>query len=81
MGPAACSTSCSTALNGSIGHLVGGYPEFDGWPRWNNYTGQQAYVDWLKRSWLGGERLMSDAGREQRGPLLAGPPTGDVRLR
>lgn len=47
-----------TALSGTLGHLVGGYPEFDGWPRWNNYTGQQAYVDWLRRSWLGGQRLM-----------------------
>lgn len=45
-------------LSGTWGHNVGGYPEFDGWPRWNNYTGQQAYVDWVRRSWLGGQRLM-----------------------
>jgi microsomal dipeptidase-like Zn-dependent dipeptidase len=46
------------ALSGSLGHLVGGFPEFDGWPRWNMYTGQQVYVDWLERSWRGGQRLM-----------------------
>ncbi len=46
-------------LSGSFGHLVGGYPEFDGWPRWNQYTAQQAYVDWVERSWRGGQRLMS----------------------
>ncbi|MDV3221702.1 membrane dipeptidase [Intrasporangium sp.] len=46
-------------LNGGIGHAVGGYPEFDGWPRWNTATGQQAYVDWVERSWHGGQRLMS----------------------
>lgn len=45
-------------LSGTWGHNVGGYPQFDGWPRWNNYTGQQAYVDWVERSWLGGQRLM-----------------------
>ncbi|HET6667817.1 MAG TPA: membrane dipeptidase [Intrasporangium sp.] len=47
------------ALSGSFGHLVGGYPEFDGWPRWNQFTAQQAYVDWVERSWRGGQRLMS----------------------
>ena len=47
------------ALSGSFGHLVGGYPEFDGWPRWNQYTAQQAYIDWVERSWRGGQRLMS----------------------
>lgn len=45
-------------LSGTPGHLVGGYPEFDGWPRWDHYTGQQAYVDWVERSWRGGQRLM-----------------------
>jgi microsomal dipeptidase-like Zn-dependent dipeptidase len=45
-------------LSGNIGHPVGGFPQFDGWPRWNNYTGQQMYVDWLERSWRGGQRLM-----------------------
>lgn len=48
------------ALNGGgLGHKVGGYPQFDGYPDWNMATGQQVYVDWLKRSWLGGQRFMS----------------------
>ena len=27
-------------LSGNLGHLVGGYPQFDGYPRWDTYTGQ-----------------------------------------
>ena len=57
-GPGGVGDLLNFALSGSFGHLVGGYPQFDGWPRWNNYTGQQMYVDWLHRSWLGGQRLM-----------------------
>lgn len=44
---------------GGLGHLVGGYPQFDGYPDWNMATGQQVYVEWLRRSWLGGQRFMS----------------------
>ena len=35
------------------GHLVGGYPQFDGWPRWNSITHQQMYYEWLKRAYDG----------------------------
>lgn len=45
-------------FGGSFGHGVAGYPEFDGWPRWNNFTGQQMYYQWLKRAHDGGLRLM-----------------------
>jgi len=48
----------NTLLSGSLGHLVGGNPEFNGWPRWNNYTGQQVYYEWLKRAHDGGLQLM-----------------------
>ena len=41
-----------------IGHLVGGWPEFDGWPRWNSYTHQSVYEEWLLRAVEGGLRLM-----------------------
>lgn len=44
--------------SGSIGHLVGGNPEFDGWPRHNSITHQQVYEDWLKRAHEGGLQLM-----------------------
>jgi microsomal dipeptidase-like Zn-dependent dipeptidase len=40
------------------GHLVGGFPQFDGWPRWNSVTHQSVYADWLWRSVQGGLRLM-----------------------
>ena len=40
------------------GHLVGGYPQFDGWPRWDSFTHQQVYADWLKRAHDGGLQLM-----------------------
>jgi microsomal dipeptidase-like Zn-dependent dipeptidase len=40
------------------GHLVGGFPQFDGWPRWNNGNHQQMYHRWLKRAYQGGLRLM-----------------------
>jgi microsomal dipeptidase-like Zn-dependent dipeptidase len=46
------------AFGGSFGHGVAGYPEFDGWPRWNNFTGQQMYYEWVKRARDGGLRLM-----------------------
>ncbi len=43
---------------GGVGHLVGGYPEFDGWPRWNSLTHQAVYQDWLFRAYQGGLRLL-----------------------
>ena len=46
-------------LHPVTGHLVGGYPQFDGWPRWNILSGQQVYVDWLKRAHDGGLKLMT----------------------
>lgn len=41
-----------------IGHKVGGYPQFDGWPRWDSVTHQAVYEDWLRRAVDGGLRLM-----------------------
>jgi microsomal dipeptidase-like Zn-dependent dipeptidase len=41
-----------------IGHLVGGDPQFDGWPRWNSFTHQAMFEDWLARAVEGGLRLM-----------------------
>lgn len=40
------------------GHHVGGYPSFKGWPRHTSLSHQQMYVDWLKRAWAGGLRLV-----------------------
>jgi microsomal dipeptidase-like Zn-dependent dipeptidase len=41
-----------------LGHLVGGYPQFDGWPRWDSVTHQSVYEEWLARAVEGGLRLM-----------------------
>src|SRR4051812_48410989 len=41
-----------------IGHLVGGWPQFDGWPRWDSMSHQTVHEDWLKRAVDGGLRLM-----------------------
>lgn len=40
------------------GHNTRGYPAFSAWPRWNDYTHQQMWVDQLQRAWLGGLRLI-----------------------
>ena len=45
-------------VTAGIGHRVAGYPEFDGWPRWNNLTHQAVYQDWLKRALDGGLKLL-----------------------
>jgi microsomal dipeptidase-like Zn-dependent dipeptidase len=47
-----------SALRESLGHPTGGYPHFDGWPLWRDYTHQQMYVDWVRRAYDGGLRLM-----------------------
>ena len=41
-----------------FGHRTGGYPEFDGWPRWDSITHQSVYEEWLARAVHGGLRLM-----------------------
>jgi microsomal dipeptidase-like Zn-dependent dipeptidase/lysophospholipase L1-like esterase len=45
-------------FEGGPGHLVGGYPQFDGWPRFTTRVHQQMYVDWIRRAYQGGLRLM-----------------------
>jgi microsomal dipeptidase-like Zn-dependent dipeptidase len=47
------------SLNAEFGHLVGGYPEFNGWPRFTSTVHQQAYIDWIKRAYDGGLRLVT----------------------
>lgn len=45
-------------VEGGFGHRVGGYPEFDGWPRFTSTIHQQMHVDWIRRAVAGGLRLM-----------------------
>lgn len=50
------------------GHDAAGYPNFRGWPNYKTTVHQQAYVDWIKRAWQGGLRLVQvDVGNH--GPL------------
>jgi microsomal dipeptidase-like Zn-dependent dipeptidase len=48
----------STGYGSGIGHLVGGYPQFDGWPRFTTLVHQQMYIDWIRRAYDGGLRLL-----------------------
>ena len=45
-------------FEGGFGHYTGGYPNFDGWPRYTSKIHQQVYIDWLRRAFDGGLRLM-----------------------
>lgn len=51
------------------GHAVGGYPSFEGWPGFTTIIHQQMYVDWIKRAYEGGLRLM--VGHVVNNELLA----------
>jgi len=46
------------ALGQGIGHPVGGWPQFDGWPKRTTITHQQMYFEWVKRAFDGGLKLM-----------------------
>lgn len=48
----------STGLLPEPPHLTSGYPNFEGWPRYDTLIHQQAYVDWIRRAWQGGIRLV-----------------------
>lgn len=45
-------------FGGAIGHMTGGARNFDGWPRFTTLIHQQMWVDWIRRSFDGGLRLM-----------------------
>jgi microsomal dipeptidase-like Zn-dependent dipeptidase len=46
------------SFNRVVGHRTGGFPELDGWPRFASEAHQQMYVDWIRRAWQGGLRLL-----------------------
>ena len=50
--------TAAEGVKNSVGHLVGGYPQFDGWPRWDTVSHQLEYYQWLKRAHAGGLQLM-----------------------
>jgi microsomal dipeptidase-like Zn-dependent dipeptidase len=39
-------------------HPMRGFPYFDGWPTTSTRVHQEAYVDWVRRAWKGGLRLL-----------------------
>jgi microsomal dipeptidase-like Zn-dependent dipeptidase len=59
---------------GSLGHLVGGYFQFDGWPRFTTMIHQRMYIDWIRRAYDGGLRLM--VAHAVNNELLAAASTG-----
>lgn len=48
----------STAVLPEPSHDTRGYPGFEGWPRYDSLIHQQAYVEWVRRAWQGGVRLV-----------------------
>jgi microsomal dipeptidase-like Zn-dependent dipeptidase len=46
----------------SNGHATDGWPNFLGWPRFTTMYHQQQHVDWIKRAYEGGLRLMCALG-------------------
>jgi len=68
------------------GHDVGGFPSFNGWPRWNDVNHQQMYYKWIERAFLGGLKLLvihavnneSLSAKNFTGSLFAGDDTSSV---
>lgn len=48
----------STAILPEPSHRTSGFPTFAGWPRYDTLVHQQAYVEWIRRAWQGGVRLV-----------------------
>jgi hypothetical protein len=65
-----------TGYGSGIGHLVGGYPQFDGWPKFTTTVHQQMYIDWLRRAFDGGLRLL--VAHAVNNELLASQYNGTV---
>lgn len=42
----------------NMGGQAVGYPSFKDWPKWNDITHQKMWVDWVRRSYDGGQRVM-----------------------
>jgi microsomal dipeptidase-like Zn-dependent dipeptidase len=51
-------TEAAPGRGGIEGHNDKGFPSFEGWPLHTSILHQQMYVDWIRRAWQGGLRLM-----------------------
>lgn len=47
------------ALDQVMQHYGGGPPRFMGWPKWSSTIHQGMHITWIRRSYEGGQRLMS----------------------
>jgi uncharacterized repeat protein (TIGR01451 family) len=70
------------AFNGATvqpGHSEG-FPSFTHWPKWSDITHQKMWIDWIRRAWEGGLRVMVALSHNNRtlAELLGsgGPITG-----
>lgn len=64
-------------------YLVSGYPAFQTWPEWNDTLRQKMWVEWLRRTYQGGLRVMVAlaVNNQLLGDITAGPgdlPTDDL---
>ncbi|MBK8254327.1 MAG: membrane dipeptidase [Polyangiaceae bacterium] len=56
----------SSTLDANPKHTVDGYPTFDGFPTFHDVAHQKMYIDWLKRAYDGGLRLIQlDVGNSE----------------
>ena len=47
------------ANDGHVSPVPGvGYPSFTDWPKWDDITHQKMWIDWIRRDWEGGLRVM-----------------------
>ena len=66
-------------INAEIGHIPGGgWPEFIVYPRFTTLIHQQAYIDWIYRSYQGGLRLVTCLAVNNE--LLANKSNSDAPL-
>lgn len=60
-----------------------GYPSFPTWPTWDDITRQRMWVDWIRRAFVGGQRVMVAlaVNNMSLGKMVSGPgdlPTDDM---
>jgi Membrane dipeptidase (Peptidase family M19) len=55
-----------------------GYPDFKDWPTWTDVAHQKMWVEWIRRSWVGGLRVMVALAVNNRtlADAVAGPGDG-----
>jgi microsomal dipeptidase-like Zn-dependent dipeptidase len=72
------------AVNGANTAPAGadGFPAFTYWPHWNDITHQKMWIDWIRRSWQYGQRVMvalSHNNRTLANLLGSGGPISGVK--